>query len=130
MRPGDSAALKVWRKGAARDMRVSIGEAPQDKVASAADEAGPQEGGKLGLALRALTPDERKEVKADGLVVEGVTGPAAEAGIRQGDVLLAFNGEKVTSVDQLRKLVGKAKGKAAVLVQREDARLYIPIKIG
>ena len=54
----------------------------------------------------------------------------ARAGIRQGDVLLAFNGEKVTSVDQLRQLVGKAKGKAAVLVQREDARLYIPIKIG
>jgi serine protease Do len=129
MHPGDSAALKVWRKGAARDMRVSIGEAPQEKLASA-EEVSPQEGGKLGLALRQLTPDERKEVKADGLVVEGVTGPAADAGIRQGDVLLAFNGEKVTSVDQLRKLVGKAKGKAAVLVQREDARLYIPIKIG
>jgi serine protease Do len=129
MRPGDSAALKVWRKGAARDMRVSIGEAPQEKVASAQD-AAQQEGGKLGLALRQLTPDERKETKTDGLVVEGVTGPAAEAGIRQGDVLLAFNGEKVTSVDQLRQLVGKAKGKAAVLVQREDARLYIPIKIG
>ena len=129
MRPGDSATLKVWRKGAARDMRVTIGEAPQEKVASAQD-AAQQEGGKLGLALRQLTPDERKETKTDGLVVEGVTGPAAEAGIRQGDVLLAFNGEKVTSVDQLRQLVGKAKGKAAVLVQREDARLYIPIKIG
>ena len=88
-----------------------------------------------GLTVFHVVPSLDAAMKAlaagvDGLVVEGVTGPAAEAGIRQGDVLLAFNGEKVTSVDQLRQLVGKAKGKAAVLVQREDARLYIPIKIG
>ena len=129
MRPGETAKIKIWRKGAAREVSAVIGEAPADRVASAAPEAAP-DSGKLGLALRKFTPEERKEAKFDGLVVEGATGPAAEAGIRQGDVLLAFNGEKVTSIEQLRKLVEKAKGKAAVLVQRDDARIYVPIRIG
>ena len=63
-------------------------------------------------------------------MVESASGPAAEAGIRQGDVLLAFNGEKITTPEQLRSLVNKAKGKAAVLVQRDEARIYVPIRIG
>ena len=129
MHPGDSAALKIWHKGAVRDVRIAVGEMAPDQVASAPAAAAP-DGGKLGLALRPLSPEERNQFKSDGLVVESATGPAAEAGIREGDVVLAFNGEKVTSVEQLRKLVGKAKGKAAVLVQRDDARIYVPINLG
>jgi serine protease Do len=130
MHAGDKPTLKLWRKGGTRDVTVALGEMNDEKVASAAPEAA-QQGGKLGLALRPLSPEERSQIKADGgLVVESSSGPAAEAGIRQGDVLLAFNGEKITSVEQLRNLVGKAKGKAAVLVQRDEARIYVPIKLG
>ena len=129
MHAGDRASLKVWRKGATRDVTVALGEMNQETVAEAPEAA--QEGGKLGLALRPLSPDERSQIKSDGgLVVEEASGPAAQAGIRQGDVLLAFNGEKISSVEQLRKLVGKAKGKVAVLVQRDEARIYVPINLG
>ncbi|HXC38450.1 MAG TPA: DegQ family serine endoprotease [Burkholderiales bacterium] len=129
MHAGERANLKVWRKGATRDVTVALGEMNQDTVAEAPEAA--QQGGKLGLALRPLSPEERGQIKSDGgLVVEEATGPAAQAGIRQGDVLLAFNGEKISSVEQLRKLVGKAKGKVAVLVQRDDARIYVPVNLG
>ena len=68
----------------------------------------------------------------NGVLVGAVTpgGPAEKAGIKSGDVILAFNGERVANVEQLRKLADKAKGKIALLVQREDSRLYVPITVG
>ena len=62
--------------------------------------------------------------------MEGTGGAAAEAGIHQGDVILALNGEAVKDVNQLQNLVAKAKGKIAILVQREDARIYVPVTLG
>jgi len=128
MTPGSRASFKVWTKGAARDISVTIGELQQDKVAAAPAPAA--DGGKLGLALRPLTPEERRAVGNDGVAVDQVTGAAAAAGIKSGDVILAFNGERVANVEQLRKLADKAKGKIALLVQREDSRLYVPVTVG
>jgi serine protease Do len=129
-RPGTTLALEVWRKGARQDLRVTVGEMPAEKVAAAApgEAAKP---GKLGVAVRPLTAEERKARGVDsGLVVEQVDGPAAKAGIRQGDVILAFGAEKVESPEQFRKLVDKASGNVPVLVRRDDATIYVPVKIG
>jgi len=128
--PGTRASIKVWRKGSTRDLVVVIGEQEADKVASAPDAVKPA-GGKLGLAVRPLTGEEKAALRSEGgLLVEGASGPAAAAGIHQGDVILALNGESVKSVEQLRKLSDSAKGKVALLVQREAARIYIPINLG
>jgi serine protease Do len=130
MRPGTKATFKIWRKGAPRNLTVVIGEQPADTLASAPAEAKPASG-KLGLAVRPLTEQERAALKSEGgLLVEGTTGPAAAAGIKQGDVILALNGEPVKNVEQLKKLADGAKGKVAVLVQREDARIYVPVNVG
>jgi serine protease Do len=130
MPPGTKASIKVWRKGTTRDLVVVIGEQEADKVASAPQAVKPA-GGKLGLAVRPLTSDEKAALKSEGgVVVEGASGPAAVAGIHQGDVILALNGETVKNVEQLKKLSDSAKGKIALLVQREDARIYIPINLG
>jgi serine protease Do len=129
MQPGVRATFKVWSKGTTRDVSISLGELPQENVAaSAAPEA--TDGGKLGLAVRPLSPDEKRQLGSDGLLVEQASGAAAEAGIQNGDVILGVNGERINSVEQLRKLANKSKGKVAVLVQREDTRIYIPIKLG
>jgi serine protease Do len=64
------------------------------------------------------------------VVVEQANGPAAQAGIRTGDVILAFGNVSVKSPEQLKRLVDKAKGNIAVLVKREEARIYIPVRIG
>jgi serine protease Do len=128
-KPGAKVALKVWRKGAMREVAANVGEAPNDKVAQARTTPNvPQ--GKLGLAVRPLNKDERQQLGSDGLVVENVTGPAARAGIRPGDAVLALNDQPVKDVEQLRKLVDSAKGSIALLIQREDAKIYVPIKIG
>ena len=130
-KPGASLGLKVWRSGGSRDIRVSVGEAPAEKVAAAGGDAEGATPAKLGLMVRPLTPAERKAsgVKG-GVVVERAEGPAAQAGIQPGDVILAFGNEKVESAEHLRKLIDKSKGSVAVLVKRDDATIYVPVKIG
>ena len=129
-KPGATLALQVWRKGAAQDLRVTVGETPAEKVA-AADPQAEAKPAKLGVAVRPLSPEERKARGIDaGVVVERADGPAAKAGIRAGDVILAFNGEKVENVEKLRSLVDKSKGSVAVLVKRDDATIFLPVRIG
>jgi serine protease Do len=129
LKPGTPAKLEVWRKGASRTIAVTTGEMKTPKVlaAGASDEGG----GKLGVAVRELTPQEQKEINArGGLVVEDVSGPAARAGIRPGDVVLAANGTPVKSTADLRAQVGKFGKTVALLVQRDDARIFIPVELG
>jgi len=128
IKPGTPAKLQVIRKGATKTLSVAVGEMKPDQVAGSTNGA-PQ--GKLGLAVRPLNPDERREADvAGGLLVEEASGPAARAGIRSGDVLLSLNGIAVNSVEQLRGLVGKAGKHVALLVKREDGKIFIPIELG
>jgi serine protease Do len=64
------------------------------------------------------------------VVVEQARGPAADAGIQQGDIVLSANGAPVSSVADLRTAIEKSKGHIALLVQRGDARLFVPVRIG
>ena len=132
--PGSKAELEVWRNGRTERFTAKLGELTEPKVASAA--GGKADTGQLGLAVRPLTADERREAEvAGGLVVEGVNGPAARAGLQPGDVILALNGKPVKSVEELRALVGNNGGKSngknvALLVQREGGRRYIAVPLG
>jgi len=127
--PGESAKLQVWRKGGTRDVDVKVGAQKEEKVASAGGKDVDQ--GRLGLALRQLTPEERRQMDGvKGLLVESVGGAAARAGIRPGDVVLSVNGEAVSSVEQLRRLVAKTAKRVALLIQREDSTLFVPIDLG
>jgi serine protease Do len=128
-RPGTTVKLKVWRQGETHELRASLGEAPAEKVARA-DSESKAKPGKLGLALRPLTEEERKQIEAEGgLLVEQSEGPAARAGVQVGDVILAFNNQPVKSVDQLRRLVDRSRGSVALLIQREGNKIYVPIRL-
>jgi serine protease Do len=133
--PGDKVTLEIWRDGKPVSLSARLGDA--NKLASAdGDRAAPGEGaaqqGRLGLALRPLAPQERRALGSDqGLVIEETAGPAAAAGLRPGDLLLAINGRAVTSVAQVREAVAKAdKQSVALLVQRGGDKLYVPIRLG
>jgi serine protease Do len=93
--------------------------------------AGADSNSKLGLALRPLEPIERRQSGlASGLVIEDAGGAAANAGVQAGDVLLSINGRPVTSVDQVRDLVGKSTKSVALLIQRGSDKIFIPVRIG
>jgi serine protease Do len=127
--PGSVARLDVMRKGETKRVDVTVGELKNAKVA-AVDVAG-EGNGRLGVAVRELTRDEQKAVGVTGgLVVENATGAAATAGIQPGDVILSVNNTPVQSVKQLQALLSKAGKRIALLVQREDAKMYVPVDLG
>jgi serine protease Do len=127
--PGTSVNLEIWRNHASKEISVTLG-ALEDKR-TAANTAPHEQGGKLGLAVRPLSPEERRQGNVPGgLVVERSSGPAAEAGIQPGDVVLAANGATITSADDLKNAVEKSKGHIALLIQRGEARIFVPVRVG
>ncbi len=127
--PGTSVELKVWRDKSERDVSVKLGEAAKD--AAVADNGAQSESGRLGLMVRPLSPQEQREADvSQGLVVEDVDGAAAEAGIRPGDIVISANGAPVRSVTDLRKVVSGSKDHVALLVQRGDSRIFVPVELG
>jgi len=129
-RPGTAVNLKVWRQGETRELRASLGEIPAEKIAKA-DGDSQAKSGKLGLAVRPLTQEERKQIETEGgLLVEEVEGAAARAGVLPGDVILALNNQPVKTADQLRRLVDRSRGAVALLIQREGNKIYVPIRLG
>jgi serine protease Do len=128
--PGAQARLDVWREGKGLVVNAKLGDAADKAVKTArADTAADQ--GRLGLALRPLAPQEQRAVGVEGgLLVEDAQGPAALAGVQQGDVLLAVNGEKVQSVDQVRAMLGKSSKSLALLIQRDGDQIFVPVRLG
>ena len=131
-KPGDIASMEVWREGKVVriDARlVSVDNKPaaseREAVASADNSA------KLGLALRPLDPNERRQSGiVSGLVIEDANGAAATAGVQPGDVLLSINGRAVSSIEQVRDVVGKSTKSVALLIQRGADKIFIPVRIG
>jgi serine protease Do len=126
--PGNQVQLTIWRDHAARQLDVKLAKADGDAGQRlATDEDGR---GKLGLSLRPLTPQERSASGVDhGLVIEGVSGPAAMAGMQPGDVLLAINGQAATSVDQVRGVVRSHPKAVALLIARNGQQIFVPVPL-
>ncbi len=128
--PGVVAKLEVMRKGELKRIDATVGELKEDKLAAAAPDS-PAEQGRLGVAVRPLTREEQGQVGVTGgLVVESATGAAASAGIQQGDVILSVNNTPVKTVEQLKQSIAKAGKRVALLVQREEAKIYVPVELG
>jgi serine protease Do len=135
IKPGSEAKLTVWRGGKERTItaRVDELEDPQRTAGTARPQRESVEDSKLGLVVRPLTPDEKSSVETEGnLVVQDVQGPAARAGLQRGDIILAVNNKPVKSMQDLRAAATKLdKGDAAaLLVERDGAQIYVPIRAG
>src|SRR5260370_7039656 len=102
-----------------------------EKTTRADDQPGAPQGGRLGLAVRPPTAEERKELGGapPGLVVEAASGPAAKAGLRRGDLITAGNGQTGKSVQEFRALVEKSKDPVAGLARRGAAPAFGPIQV-
>ena len=126
--PGTKLAFEVWREGKSIDINATIGTLDDGKVASAKDDA--ETKGKLGVAVRPLTPEEKKEGAKSGVIVERAGGAAAKAGVQPGDVIVGVGAAKVTTPEELKSLVDKSGKTVALLIERQGRQIYVPVKIG
>ena len=127
-KPGDTVKLTVWRDHASRELVAKLESAKSagsEQLASAASSDS------LGLSVRPLTSQEKRETHTDhGLVVEDVEGASARAGIQPGDILLSLNGKPVASAEQVRKALDGHPKTVALLIQRNDQQIFVPIRLG
>ncbi len=133
VKPGVHATVTLLRKGAMREINLTIVEMEADKIAKKEDKKSKQEQAfnVLGLIVSELTDAQKKELKIDaGIAIDAVEGSALRAGLRAGDVILRLNNTDVHDVKQFNALVAKleAKKMAALLVRRGDSSQFVPIR--
>jgi serine protease Do len=138
VKPGTRATVTVFRRGATKDLSLTVAEVEPEKPtqrASAAQPkppvAGPAQA--LGLVVGELTDEQKKELKLRGGVrVDGSDGLAARAGLREGDVIVAIANTEVLNVKAFEQVLAKAdKSKPInVLFRRGEWAQYAVIRPG
>ena len=112
-KPGTRSALTVFRRGAFKELMVTIAEIEADKPAKKASdkEEKPKAstvGQALGLAISELTEVQKKELKIKGGVkVDAATDAAARAGIQEGDVIIQIANVEVANVRAFEAALAK-----------------------
>ena len=135
-------ALDVWRNGKAVTMDVTLGDRQTGVNSGKPSEAGQkqQNQGQLGLTVRPIKDEERRELKLEGkggLLVLDVdpSKPAAEAGVRPGDVIVKANRQAVSSPEDLSKIVageGSKRGAVMLQINRRGENIFraVPVSSG
>jgi serine protease Do len=127
--PGSVARLSIWRRGANKEVTVTLGDADTNleipKTKQMDKETVPD---RVGIAMHELSPDERQRLRTDGyLVVDAVSGIAAASGIHPGDIIIAINSQRIANIKQFRTVIAELGMHAALLVQREGNMIFIPL---
>ena len=135
-RVGREVPVEILRDGESMVLRVTTEELPDEdalRIAASAERA-PEgtEADRLGLTVRDLSDEERASFEADhGVLVSKVSeGPGKRAGIREGDLILMLNNEKVSSSDDFKRRAEELPdGKAtSILVQRQGSPIFLALK--
>jgi serine protease Do len=134
----EGASLVLLRKGKEKQIKVNIGELPEEDELASSTSGGGGAINKtvklLGLKVRDLTNEQRErlEVRGSGVQVTGLQpGPAHEAGIQRGDVIQMINGVQVKNVREFGRIVADLpRGKTvAVLVHRKIGPRFLALDV-
>jgi serine protease Do len=143
IQPGTKVALEILRDGARKTLTVALDERTVSRDPRGGDDEDeapatrkPQAPtGRYGLDVEPLTPELARQLKARsraGVVIAGVdpAGPAAEAGLQEGDVIVAVNRTKVADGDELKAALDRtpAGRPALLLIERDGQSTYIPVE--
>jgi serine protease Do len=128
------------RDGKPLSLGVELGEVPDEagQAAIAGPGGAPQatSGGALdGVTLEELTPEHRRTLGLSPEVQRGVVitdleprSPAANAGLRPGDVVLELNRVPVDSLAKFKEQYAKASGDVLLLVHRRGASVFLVVR--
>ncbi len=132
LEPGTRVHLTIWRNHAKHEITVKLGAMGASGALAA--NAGMRHGSaRLGVVVRPLTHGEEQQANVhSGLEVESASGPALDAGIQPGDIILSANGRAVSTPSQLDAAVRESKGgHVALLIQRgnSNTRIFVPVQV-
>lgn len=125
IRPGTRIALTVWRKGAARDLQVTVEEMPEEvadrgkgRTPAPKEKAKPN---RMGLVVADLTDEQKKELGGKGGVVVEEVATSGRVNVQAGDIIVAVVNRGATTEirnrDQFEQLVAKVEKGASVTLQ-------------
>jgi serine protease Do len=138
--PNTEVTLTVFREGKQQDVRIKVGDQPEDLLAAAtggvkksltSNTRGESAAEALGMKLATPTEDMATRfglpAGKTGAVVTEVAprSPAAEKGLRPGDLITSVGGKDVTSASEAAKALSKAdvkKGVRLYVTSREGSR--------
>ena len=135
--PGSRVKVVVWRDNAKKQLTVQLGERNVDKKEESGAQAEKDTPSTLGIAVRALTAEESRMAdlkRGTGLLVVGVDPgkAAAEADIREGDIILTANLKPVNSTDALARIIrdeAKKRGAVTLQIQRQGQKFFRAISL-
>lgn len=140
IKPGTKITLQLWRKGATKDVAVTVAELKEDEAPRPARRAGPgkekAKPNRMGLVLSDLTDEQKKELELkNGVVVEDIRG-TARGDIQPGDVILAVISRGATieakNAEQVNALIAKLEKGSSVTFQlrRGEQQFFSTIRLG
>ena len=130
IKPGGEAKIEVWRDRSTKTFDLKVAELQEEGGEQGPGSATPEQQSQLGLSVRPLLPEEKRQAETEGsLVVEDVGGPAQAAGVQPGDILLGVNGTRVKNVAELQAAAKKSGKVVALLVQRDGQQIFLPVRI-
>ena len=133
-KPGSKVSLTIFRRGKQQQLAITVADVPADEsqLAQASEESSATANAKtLGLRVTDLTAAQKKALGVRGGVqVAEASGPAARAGMRPGDVVLAIANTEVASVKDFEAALAKADQSKPVnvLVRRDEWAQYLLIR--
>lgn len=140
MSPGETVDLTVIRDGKRKSMKIKLAELPSDEALAGSPAEEPSGGSKLddlGATVQRIDSEARQRFEIDrdleGLIVVDVAmgSPAADSGLREGDVIIEAGREPVSSLSDLNdKLESVPEGRTLLLkVRREDANIFLALRV-
>jgi len=134
--PGSEVTLTILRDKREQQIRVKLAELPANRKIAAADNTSDGNTGELGISVQPLTPELASRLRlpmdAQGLVVTDVDelGAAADAGIREGDVVVEVNRQSVRSLADLQSAIHNTGSKPLLLlINRGGNTLFVTVRM-
>ena len=133
---GEAADLIVIRDGQEQTLTVTIGQQDQVQTAELTEETEKASGRMLGVTVAPLTQTARSDIGVSedisGVVVTSLapSGPAAQAGLQVGDVIVRFGNEDITTPDMLKDaLQAEEADPALVLINRGGRQIFVAVEL-